>query len=616
MMPAKRMTPALGMEALIGQTIGSHYTLQRLLGRGTKALAFLATHRTMHRTVVVQLLNVPWADDPPAVTRFEEQAKALAGLEHPNIAAVHDFGRDPGRVWVAVEYVEGELLSDYVRRMGRLQLEAFVPIAAQILKGLGGAHARQILHRDLKAASVVLVEEQGRANYVKLLDLGIASLLEGPPDRGDDPPLVGEPAYLAPEVIMNKPSDARADVYAVGVLFYQMLSGRLPIEGDSAKDVLHRQVNDKPAPLAQALPPGHNVPEGLIELIHDCLAKNPDNRPNDANEIVERMIDCVPAAMFRLPVASPRQKTGPLNPNALRAEVEAQANARAATLAAAVEASGARPLQSFESSAPATLPDVKQGGGGGWVLVLLALVGLGVGGYFYLESQKTPAVVPPVTQPQPQPQQPQPQQPPTSAVQLAKAQEFETAGKLTEALAVYEAVLVADPNNATAKERASALKTQIAQAGDAKTPPPETKTEPPPETKVEPPPETKTEPPPEAKVETPPETKAEPPTAAPVKLKLTSTPTKAEVWIDGALKGKTPLDVEVPAGSRTIEIKAKGYETYTETLEAAPDGKKEVSAKLKRADRKTFRDQENAASEDLDPEEGVGTNLEMPLPKR
>jgi hypothetical protein len=609
-MPAKRMTPALGMEALIGQTIGSHYTLQRLLGRGTKALAFLATHRTMHRTVVVQLLNVPWADDKAAVARFEEHAKALAGLEHPNIAAVHDFGRDPGRVWVAVEYVEGELLSDYIRRMGRLQLEAFVPIAAQILKGLGGAHARQILHRDLKAASVVLVEEQGRANYVKLLDLGIASLLEGPPDRDDDPPLVGEPAYLAPEVIMNKPADARSDVYAVGVLFYQMLTGRLPIEGDSAKDILHRHVNDKPAPLANALPPGHNVPDGLIEMIHDCLAKNPDNRPNDANEIVERMIDSVPAAMFRLPVAAPRPKTAPINVAGLRAETDAQAHARTATLAAAVEASGARPIQQFDQPAQ-TVPDIKQGGGGGWVLALLAIIGVGVGVYFYLESQKTPPV-PPVTQPQPT----------TAAAGLAKAQEFEAAGKLAEALAAYEVVLVTDPNNSTAKERASALKAQIAQADTKVEAPPDTKVEPPPDTKVEPPPDTKVETPPDTKVEAPPDTKVETPPdtkvapAGPVKLSFTSTPTKAEVWIDGELKGKTPLAVEVPAGARTVEIKAKGFETYTETVEAAADGKKDVTAKLKRLDRKTFRDQENAASEEIDPEDGVGTNLEVPLGKR
>ena len=137
------------------------YTLQRFLGQGSKARVFLATHRTLHRTVVVHLLNVPWVDDTAAVAKFEEQARALRGLEHPNIAAIIDFGREPGRVFVVSEFVEGKLLSAYIPQMGRLTLEGFVPIAAQILKGLGATHARGLVHRDLKPGNVVLVEEQG-----------------------------------------------------------------------------------------------------------------------------------------------------------------------------------------------------------------------------------------------------------------------------------------------------------------------------------------------------------------------------------------------------------------------------------------------------------------------
>ena len=614
-MPAKRSTPASGTDALIGQTIGSHYTLQRFLGRGTKTLSFLATHRTMHRTVVVQLLNVGWADDAAALTKFDEKAKSLAGLEHPNIAAVHDFGHESGRVWVAVEYVEGELLADYVRRMGRLHLEAFVPIAAQILKGLGGAHARQIVHGDLKASNVVLVEEQGRANYVKLLDLGIATLLQGPAGA-DEGPMFGDPAYLAPEVIMNKPADARADVYAVGALFYLMLAGKLPFEGDSPKDVLHKHVNDKPAPLAQALPPGHNVPDGLIEMIHDCLAKNPDNRPSDANEIVERMIDCVPAAMFRLPVAAPRPKTGGHNVGKLQAEAEAN-KARSATLAAAVEASGSRPIPAIEhagNGAGATEHEAKQGGGGGWLFAVLALLALGGGGvYWYMQNQAQQAPVKPAVT------QPAAQQPPAQvAAGLAKAEEFERAGKLPEALAAYEVVLVTDPNNATAKERVAALKAMIEKAG-ATPPPGDTKTETPPgDTKVEVPPgDTKTETPPgDTKVEAPPETKTDtPPQPAVIKVSVSSTP-KAELFVDGVSKGKTPVEVELAPGPRKIELKAKGFQTHTETIEVKADGAKPLAVTLKKAERASFRDQENAASEELDPEEGVGTNVEIPLNKK
>ncbi len=605
-MPAKRSTPASGTDALIGQTIGSHYTLQRFLGRGARGVSFLATHRTLHRTVIIQLLTAGWADDKTAVARFEEKAKALAQLEHPNIAAVHDSGHDPGRVWIAVEFVEGEALSEYIRRMGRLQLEAFVPVAAQILKGLGGAHARQVIHRDLKASNVLLVEEQGRANYVKLLELGIQALLDGPPDADEEAPPLGEPAYLAPEVIMNKPADARADVYAVGVLFYQMLAGRLPFEGESAKDVLHKQVNDKPTPLGQALPPGHNVPEGLIELIHDCLAKNPDNRPNDANEIVERMIDCVPATMFRLPVASPRFKSA-----ASLADADAPAKARAATLAAAVEASGPRPVAPVEPEA-ATQPDTKtSGGGGGLVLALLAVVAIGVGVYVWLQSQGP-------TQPRGGPVPVAGQPSPQTAAALAKAQEFERAGKLHEALAAYEVVLATlDPENAAAKERVATLKGMIEKESKVEAPP-DTKVDAPPDTKVETPPDTKVETPPDTKVETPPETKVEtPPASATIKIRLEANARGAELFIGEENKGKLPLDLDLAPGNHEVVFKARGFDDLPQTIEVSAAGAKVVKVKMVRklGPGGINRDEENKASEELDPESHPGAKVEMPIKK-
>ena len=609
-MAAKRSTPASGTDALIGQTIGSHYTLQRFLGRGARGVSFLATHRTLHRTVIIQLLSAGWADEKAAVARFEEKAKALAQLEHPNIAAVHDSGHDPGRVWIAVEFVEGEPLSEYIRRRGRLQLEAFVPVAAQILKGLGGAHARQVIHRDLKASNVLLVEEQGRANYVKLLELGIQALLDGPPDADEEAPPVGEPAYLAPEVIMNKPADARADVYAVGVLFYQMLAGRLPFEGESAKDVLHKQVNDKPTPLGQVLPQGHNVPEGLIELIHDCLAKNPDNRPNDANEIVERMIDCVPATMFRLPVASPRFKSAA----SMAGDADAPARARAASLAAAVEASGPRPVAPMAPIEPeaATQPEARTGsGGGGLVLALLAVVAIGVGVYVWMQSQgpAQPRVGPVPVAGQPSPQ---------TAAALAKAQEFERAGKLHEALAAYEVVLATlDPDNAAAKDRVAALKAMIEKEPKVEAPP-DAKVEAPPDTKVEAPPDTKVDAPPDTKVDAPPDTKVEtPPQPATIKIRIEANARGAELFVGEVNKGKLPLDLDLPPGRHEVILKARGFEDLPQTIEASASGEKVVKAKMVRkvGAGGINRDEENKASEELDPESHPGAKVEVPIKK-
>ena len=412
-MPANRSNSAAATDTLIGQTIGGQYTLQRFLGHGSKARVFLATHRTLHRSVVLHLLSVPWADDPAAVAKFEEQARALRGLEHPNIAAVIDFGREPGRVFVVGEYVEGNLLDAYVQSLGRLNLEAFVPIAAQILKGLGATHARGLVHRDLKPSNVVLVEEQGRANYVKILDLGLAQILEGPP-RGDDAPVVGTPAYLAPEQIMNKAVDARTDVYALGVMFYQMLSGKLPFVGEAQAgpmSVLYKHVNDKPIPLTQALPPGSTLPEGLIELVHDCLAKNPDNRPGDANEIVERLIDSVPAALFRLPIAvtsTVRTPSGDL-PRTATGDHKAVPPPRSEAipqhdraLAAALEASGMRAIPDMDDR-PAPATEASSGSSSSWILGVLALLLTGGLVYVYFQNYGTQPAVEKTATPVPTP---------------------------------------------------------------------------------------------------------------------------------------------------------------------------------------------------------------------
>ncbi len=668
MMSAHRSQSAAATDSLIGQTVGGQYTLQRFLGHGSKARVFLATHRTLHRSVVVHLLSVPWADDSSAVSRFEDQARALRGLEHPNIAAIIDFGREPGRVFVIGEYVEGKLLSTYVEQLGRLTLEGFVPIAAQILKGLGATHARGLVHRDLKPGNIVLVEEQGRANYVKILDLGLAQNLEGP-TRGDDVPPVGTPDYLAPEQIMNKAVDPRTDVYALGVVFYQMLSGRLPFVADAqggARSVLYKHVNDKPIPLTEALPSGHNLPEGLIDLVHDCLAKNPDNRPADANEIVERLIDSVPAAMFRLPVAGavpvgpasmPRRVTGelarhqtgdlPRTPTgdfgripSLRTDPAPQPpyaqHDRA--LAAAVEASGLRPLASVDTS---TSGDTRQGevrgGGAGWVLGLLALVLTGGLVYLYIQSQNEAATTP-------DPKAVATNADAALAQAVGRARELEAAGKTQEAITAYEAILAGDPNHAQARERVAALKAMLAAPTPDPIPVPTT-ADPSADPTVNPTVNPTADPtkmnptvavadpgasggavdPTGAAVVDPTagEPKVDPsagdtkPPVEPVHVQFgVEAYPKSEIFIDGVSHGKTPQKLDLLSGQHKFEIKAPGFLPHEETIEVAADGQKSLKVKLTRRPPGTGginRAEEDAASNQLDPEnDAPTTKIELP----
>jgi len=291
---------ALVTEPLVGQTLAGKYTIRCLIGRGGVGVVYLATERGTEREVVVKCLAEHWLTDAEAVARFEREARRLDSLRHPNIVTMCGFERADGRAFLVMEYVRGRLLSDYISAHGRLTFEAFVPIAAQILKGMGYAHSRETMIRDVKPSNVMLCERKGRANFVKILDFGLAKLLRGE-TRITEEHVIGTAGYLAPEALKGERGDLRVDVYAAGVLFYEMLSGHLPFEGSSDASVFYKTVNEAPVHLRERLPLGHGVPDPLIALIHSCLEKDPARRPADANIVVEQLIDAVPSSLFRLP---------------------------------------------------------------------------------------------------------------------------------------------------------------------------------------------------------------------------------------------------------------------------------------------------------------------------
>ncbi len=292
---------AAARDPLIGQVFGGRYDIHQLIGRGGVGLVYLAEDTETGEDVVLKLLSPDWSRKPQAVRRFEREAERLGGVHHPNIVRLLDQGHDAGRAYLVMEYLQGELLSDYIAQEQALDLPTFVPIAAQVLKGIGHAHSRGVMLRDIKPANIMLCERKGRANFVKILDFGLAKLIR------DEQPVteehvLGTAGYLAPEVIQgDEDLDLRVDVFALGALFYFMLSGRLPFEGSESATVFYKTIHDDPIPLHDVLPTDHALPEGLITLVHRCLAKRRTGRPDDANAVVEDLIDVVPASLFRLP---------------------------------------------------------------------------------------------------------------------------------------------------------------------------------------------------------------------------------------------------------------------------------------------------------------------------
>jgi serine/threonine protein kinase len=288
-------------DPMIGATVDGKYQIVRMIGRGGVGIVYLARRRNDQREVVIKILAPNWLGNSEILARFDREVARLSGLQHPNIVTLFDFGHHDGRAYMAMEYIKGESLKAYLDRKGRLALDEFVPIASQVLKGMGYAHSRGLMHRDLNPTNIMLCEREGRANFVKILDFGLAKLKEGEVKVTEQHDLIGTAGFLAPEQIKGEEVDLRVDVYALGVMFYRMLSGRMPFEGEHNATLLYKHVHEKPTPLIELLPADHGVPAHLLRLIEDCLEKSPSQRPADADEIVEDLIDCVPSALFSLP---------------------------------------------------------------------------------------------------------------------------------------------------------------------------------------------------------------------------------------------------------------------------------------------------------------------------
>jgi serine/threonine protein kinase len=347
-------------DPLIGQSVhgrsGAQFEIDHLIGRGGVGLVYKARQSEPARDVVVKVLAPHWQQDPDALARFDREAERLAALHHPNIVEMYDYGHADGRSYLVMEYLQGELLSDHVARKQQLSLEEFVPVAAQVLKGIGHAHSREMMVRDVKPANIMLCERKGRANFVKILDFGLAKLLRG--ERAiTEEHVLGTVGYVAPEAIKGEPTDLRVDVYAIGVLFFYMLAGRLPFEDESNTAIFYKTVHDDPPDLRVVLGEGSGVPEGVIALIESCLAKNPDDRPSDANHVVEQLIDVVPASLFRLPrTQAGRVRAAAVAPHAGNTGmIELIGADRSETAELQLDAEGATPPSGFLRSEPPTL---------------------------------------------------------------------------------------------------------------------------------------------------------------------------------------------------------------------------------------------------------------------
>jgi eukaryotic-like serine/threonine-protein kinase len=272
--------------SLVGTVLAGRYRIERLLGQGGMGAVYRAEHVLMRKACAVKVLHREMTQVKEVVARFEREAVAAARIEHPNVAAATDFGQlEDGSFYLVLEFIEGKSLSQLIHDVGALPEERALIIARQICDALAAAHGAGIVHRDLKPDNVMLILKDGAADFVKVLDFGIAKVkLEEPgPDQQALTRLntvMGTPEYMSPEQARGEPVDHRADLYTVGIILYEMLAATSPFRHEEFVVVLIKKLTEDAPPL-----PAH-ISIGTRELVGRLLQRSPDDRPQSAVDVV------------------------------------------------------------------------------------------------------------------------------------------------------------------------------------------------------------------------------------------------------------------------------------------------------------------------------------------
>ena len=265
--------------ALTGTVLSGRYRLESKLGSGGMSTVYLARDETLERWVAAKVLHREISDQPDQIERFRREARAVAQVSHPNVVAVIDAGEDGGRPYIVFEYVDGETLKQRIdHHSGGLPLDEAAAYAIEVGRGLAAAHARRLVHRDVKPQNV-LIDSEGRA---KVTDFGIARELEqdGLTKTGR---VLGTTDYVSPEQAMGQPVDARSDIYSLGIVLYEMLTGEVPFKADNLVGVAMKHVNEKMPDVQKRR---RDVSSALAAVVERATEKKPDKRYHDMNAML------------------------------------------------------------------------------------------------------------------------------------------------------------------------------------------------------------------------------------------------------------------------------------------------------------------------------------------
>jgi serine/threonine protein kinase len=284
----------VGDDPLLGMVVEGRYKIQSVIGQGSAGTVYRAVQELIGREVAVKVLHDYLVSDDEFIKRFKQEAKASSRLNHPNIITIYDFGVIPqggGRPYIAMDLLNGTPLSDVITEVNHIDPLDAVPIFNQVCGAFGEAHRQGVVHRDIKPENIVLVERGGVKNFPIVVDFGIARLIQDESEQAKitrTGTVCGSPTYMSPEQCTSSKVDHRSDIYSLGIVIYETLTGEVPFQHEELVRVMAMHLSDSPKPINEVRPDLH-FSEALINIVQKTLLKNPNDRFQSMEELSEAL---------------------------------------------------------------------------------------------------------------------------------------------------------------------------------------------------------------------------------------------------------------------------------------------------------------------------------------